>query len=350
LFKIVVEALSRNIREGLPYELLYADDLVIVADTFEMLKEKLSKWRTSMEDKGLRVNMGKTKVMRCREGEGQVKATGKYPCGVCMKGVGSNSIACTKCGKWVHKKCSGIKGKLVDGMNFLCAMCRGQVPGHSSDDVREMEISQGEVLECVKEFCYLGDMLGCGGGAVEASRARVRVAWRKYNLLKPMLARRGASWKVKGKIYRACVQSVLVYGSETWPIRREDEMRLERTENRMVRMMCGVKLQDRISSEDLRGRLGIEGVVEVIRRGRLRWFGHLERKDEADWVSKCREVKVVGKGVRGRPRKTWNECVNKDLKDLQLKPEWAKDREKWRGCIHGNVPTCAQHGKRTLRR
>ena len=43
--------------------LLYADDVVLLADTMEELTEKLKRWRTEMEGKGLRVNLGKTKVM-----------------------------------------------------------------------------------------------------------------------------------------------------------------------------------------------------------------------------------------------------------------------------------------------
>src|SRR5207244_1030415 len=142
------------------------------------------------------------------------------------------------------------------------------------------------------------------------------------NELKPVLAERGTSLKLKGKIYKACVQSVLVYGSETWPLKEEDARRLERNEMWMVRRMCGVKLSDRKRSEYLRSRLGIECVVEVVRRGRLRWFGHVERMVGGEWVSACRNVKVKGKGCKGRPRKTWLECVKDDMKELNLKPRW----------------------------
>ena len=82
---IVLEALSREFREGLPMELLYADDLVLVAETEELLMEKLRKWKRGMELKGLRVNIGKTKVMRCQVRVGQAEESGKYPCGVCKK-------------------------------------------------------------------------------------------------------------------------------------------------------------------------------------------------------------------------------------------------------------------------
>ena len=64
-------------------------------------------------------------------------------------------------------------------------------------------------------------MIGAGGGAGDASRTRVRCAWGKFNELKPVLAVSGTSLKLKGKIYKACVQSILVYGSETWPLKEE---------------------------------------------------------------------------------------------------------------------------------
>ena len=57
--------------------------------------------------------------------------------------------------------------------------------------------------------------------------------------------------------------------------------------------MCGVSLQDRISAENIMLHLGVEKVLNVVRRGRLRWFGHFERKEECDWVSACRNIKVL---------------------------------------------------------
>ena len=66
-----------------------------------------------MEKKGLRVNMGKTKIMESGINLDVLKKSGKYSCGVCLPGVGStNAIQCDGCESWVHKKCSGIKGRL----------------------------------------------------------------------------------------------------------------------------------------------------------------------------------------------------------------------------------------------
>ena len=80
---------------------------------------------------------------------------------------------------------------------------------------------------------------------------------------------RGASYRIKGRIYSACVQSVLIYGTETWAMKADDLRSLERTERMMVRWMCGVSLKDRKRSEDLYNLLGINCVADVVRRGRL---------------------------------------------------------------------------------
>jgi len=95
----------------------------------------------------------------------------------------------------------------------------------------------------------------------------------------------------------------------------------------MCRWMCNVTLKDRKSSEELRERLGVKCVSDVVRCERLRWFGHAERKSSEDCASACRSLKVDGVKGRGRPRKTWNECVGDDLKELGLNKELCKDRE-----------------------
>ena len=69
----------------------------------------------------------------------------------------------------------------------------------------------------------------------------MRCAWGKFNeLAMPILTMRGTSLKVQGKIYKTCVQSVMMYGSETWAMKVEDTHKLKRTEVSMMRRICGV--------------------------------------------------------------------------------------------------------------
>ena len=236
----------------------------------------------------------------------------------------------------MHKRCSGISRKLraEDEDEFKCRKCdNGGNLVHP--EAKFVELDDGSKFECVDKFCYLGDMLSAGGGAEEAAKTRVRSAWGKFNELAPILTKRGASMKLKGRIYDACVQRVLVYGSETWGMKAEDLAKLMRTERMMVRRMCGVSLKDRKRSDELLSRLGIECVETKIQRGRLRWFGHVERKNEEDWVKKCTKLDVDGMVGRGAPRKMWRKCVDEDMRSMGIKVCVAQDRCAWRNAIRG---------------
>src|SRR6267154_2479867 len=99
-------------------------------------------------------------------------------------------------------------------MNFMYRNCAASGV-KVVDELKQFVLENRDKVEVVEIFCYLGDVIGKGGGAEESSRARVKCAWGKFMELKMLLTARGASLRVKGKIYRACVQRVLVYGSET---------------------------------------------------------------------------------------------------------------------------------------
>ena len=90
LFIIVLEALSREFCSGVPWEDLYADDLVIIAESLEECVRRLLTWKEAMEKTGLRVNAGKTKIMICCTGLDLLQSSGEFPCAVCHTGVGSN--------------------------------------------------------------------------------------------------------------------------------------------------------------------------------------------------------------------------------------------------------------------
>jgi len=130
--------------------------------------------------------------------------------------------------------------------------------------------------------------------------------------LVPLFTNKDKSLTVRGRLYSSCVRSSMLHGSETWPVRKENEVALQRAKMRIVRWMCGVKLQDRVPSKELRGRLGLDDIILVLQRNRLRWYRHVLRKEDNDWVKKCMEYEVEGARPRGRPKKTWREIVEKD--------------------------------------
>ncbi|XP_065315796.1 uncharacterized protein LOC135924631 [Gordionus sp. m RMFG-2023] len=337
LFILVMDVVAREMREGLPWEILYADDLVLMANSEGELRDKVSKWKMTMKAKGLKMNASKTKVMIGGENL-KIEESGKWPCGVCGKGVARNSIQCTRCQKWVHKRCSGKKGSLMlERMTFICKTCMKGI--HNNDNLKNggLDIGNGLTLEKVDKFCYLGDMLNADGGVDSAVVARIRQAWKKFREMSSILTNKKVSLKLKGKVYVNCVRSCLVYGGETWAMKAIHEAKLERTEMRMVRWMCGVSLRERKTSKELRARLGIEMIGMVMRRNRLRWFGHVERMTRDDWVKRCTMMEVGGSRPRGRPKMTWTNVIAADMRSLNLTSIDAQDRQKWKRKIRGKT-------------
>ena len=330
LFIIVLETLSQELRTGCSWELLYADDLVIIAETIAELTQKLEVWRVNLENKGLRVNMKKTKIMFAGVNMDKLINTGLWPCGVCRSGVGRNSIFCSGCKHWVHKKCSSIRDRLVVDDNFQCDRCRGlarPIDGRSCDSIT----LGGHTLEVVDTFCYLGDTVSAGGGCKHGTIARARSAWGKFRELLPLLTNRYINIKTRGKIFNVCVRSVLLYGSECWAMRKEDKARLERNDRAMLRWICGVKISGRVSLDSLYQRLGIAPLTTLLRSRRLRWFRHVSHSD--GWINQCRNFDVRGKRGKGRPRKSWNDVIQDDINSWNLNKDNALDRVTWRSDV-----------------
>ena len=63
LFALVVDVVAEFTRNGVLRELLYANDIVLMSEIMEALRDKFLKWKDCFESKGLKVNLGKTKVM-----------------------------------------------------------------------------------------------------------------------------------------------------------------------------------------------------------------------------------------------------------------------------------------------
>ena len=96
-------------------------------------------------------------VMVSGERQKPVQKAARWPCGVCGRGVSSNSIQCTSCHKRVHRKCSGIKGSMYKVMkSFICRGCSNPVISTVHTSVNICATANYEVVD---KFCYLGDML-----------------------------------------------------------------------------------------------------------------------------------------------------------------------------------------------
>ena len=144
-----------------------------------------------------------------------------------------------------HKRCSGISGKLESNVDLHCRRClEGENGLFQSVLLKEVVIeAQCEVGMCSQVLLF-GRKTWCGRTRRRRGGGRVRCTWAKFKESSPILTAGGASYRIKGKIYKACVQSALTY-PESWAMKKANLQSLERTELMMVRWMCGASLKDR---------------------------------------------------------------------------------------------------------
>ena len=209
----MLEALLCEFCSGVPWEDLYVNDLVIIAESLKECVRRLLTWKEAMEERGLTVNAGKTTIMICGTGLDLLQSLGEFPCTVCRIGVGSNSIFCNGCKHWVHKKCSGLK-RLTKYPDYRCTGC--QETARLLDGTPQREVQVGpDKLEVVASFCFRGDMLSAAGGCELSTTTHVKTAWKKFKELLPVLSLPATSLSKHVATY-----TVLVCGAQcSMPVR-----------------------------------------------------------------------------------------------------------------------------------
>ena len=340
LFIIVLEALSREFGAGVPWEDLYADDLVIIADSLEECVRRLLIWKEAMEKKGLRVNAGKTKVMICGTGLDLLQSSGECPCAVCRAGVGNDGVCCGGCRLWVHGKCGGLQG-LTPGPDCGCARCMGNARPIDGRPQSEVQVGPDK-LEVVASFCYLGDMLSAGGGCEMAVTTRVKTAWKKFRELLPVLTSSRLSCGARGRVCGSCVRSAMLHASETWPLTKTNLQRLQHNGRAMVGQICSIRPEDvaRVGSGELLARLQLEGIGLILREGGLRWFGHVARSGGA--IRTAYDMQIDGKRGAGGPRQTWKKLTEKDCREWKLTTVDPQEKSTWRSGVRSAMRAASQ--------
>ena len=224
-------------------------------------------------------------------------------------------------------------------LGCLCRTCLG----HNCLVEEKLEFKRGEdVLEKVEKFYYLCDMISCYSEASDAVSARTGSVSKKSRKLSGVLVgRQGLSLKQQEKIYQFCVRPVLLYCCEIWELVVVDELRLHGVEHCIIMMMCGVRLNDRASTDVLCDRVGVVVKIEdVIIQSCLQWYGHAMHGDINPQICEVMEVEITGKRKKGQPGKSWEECIKKDLEGYGLRREDVYNQiKKWQQQIKAKLST-----------
>ena len=127
--------------------------------------------------------------------------------------------------------------------------------------------------------------------------------------------------KMKGRIYQSCVQSKMPYGSKTGCLKENEMAILRRTEKAMMREMCGVKITEKVRSQELMSLLGLKYTLDGLARASgVQWYGHVLRRALNFAMAERRE--------HGQPNMTWKRQVEEHTNQIGLKKEDAIDRVK----------------------
>ena len=90
--------------------------------------------------------------------------------------------------------------------------------------------------------------------------------------------------------------------------------KMEVAETKMLRWMCGVTRLDKIRNEKIRGSTKVGQISKKVQERRMRWYGHVMRRDEEYVEKRVMGIEVRGSRRRGRP-KMWADCVKDDLRE-----------------------------------
>lgn len=272
LFDMVMDVLTDEIRGEAPWNMLFADDIVLCEFTQEELEMKLERWRVALELRGLKISRTKTEYLTT-----------------------SQEV--------------GLTLKLQD-----------------------------QLLPAAEKFKYLGSVLEKGGDLGGEINHRVNCGWMNWRRLSAVLCDRKISGNMKGRLYKRVVRPALMYGAETWAITKAQERKLEVAEMRMLRWMCGLTRRDRVRNERIRETVKVGPLGKKVQESRLRWFGHVERRDECYLGKKVEKLNIGGKRKVGRPKLRWRDKVEEDLREKGWRRREALNRGLWRGRIReGNA-------------
>ncbi|KAK3567194.1 hypothetical protein QTP86_012678 [Hemibagrus guttatus] len=197
---------------------------------------------------------------------------------------------------------------------------------------------QGEEVKKVQEFKYLGSTVQSNGECGKEVKKRVQAGWNGWRKVWGVLCDRKISARIKGKVYRTVVRPAMLYGLETVSLRKRQESELEVAELKMLRFSLGVTRLDRIRNEDIRGTAHVGRLGDKVREARLRWFGHVQRRESEYIGRRMLDMELPGRRQRGRPKRRYMDGINEDMKLVGARVEDAEDRDRWREMIRCGDP------------
>ncbi|KAL7867553.1 hypothetical protein SRHO_G00089370 [Serrasalmus rhombeus] len=169
-------------------------------------------------------------------------------------------------------------------------------------------------------------------------KKRVQAGWSGWRRVSGLICDRRIAARVKGKVYKTVVRPAMTYGLETVALSKRQEAELEVAEMKMLRFSLGVTRMDKIRNEQIRGTVKVEQFGDKAREARLRWFGHVLRRNSGYIGQRMLEMELPGRRRRGRPQRRFMDVVKVDMEMVGVNVEEAVDRARRRQMIRCGDP------------
>ena len=183
----------------------------------------------------------------------------------------------------------------------------------------------------VKEFKYLGSTVQESGSC--EVRKRVQAGWNRWRRVSGVICDRRLPARVKGKVYSSVVRPAMVYGLETVAFTKKQVEEMKVAEIKMLRFAMGVTRKDKIRNEYISGTVKVERLRMKMKEGRLRWYGHVMRRDKEYVGRKMMEMDLPRKRKRGKLKRRFLDIVKENMGEVGAKETDVEDRKIWRMMI-----------------
>ena len=133
-----------------------------------------------------------------------------------------------------------------------------------------------------------------------------------------MLCKRGFAKPLKGRIFDAYIYPALTYGLETVPLTQNQQWQVEMAETKMLRGALEVKRLDFRTNDSVRAEIEVTQLSRKLRRKRLQWLGHVQRRDDDYMGKRALALHVEGTRRKGKPKMTLPHMIKADIRALRI--------------------------------
>ena len=147
----------------------------------------------------------------------------------------------------------------------------------------------GNTIEKVDRYVYLGKTVTQAGDLLPEIKMRIALGWAAFSKVANIMKSRKASMNAKRKVHNAYVLPVMVYGSETWTLKKAHMELLSVAQREMERIILGITLRDHKRNTWIRHRTGVNDIIDVIKTGIHGWEGNIARLKDNRWTKRVTE-------------------------------------------------------------